>query len=952
MSVITDTIGKLHIPIKLGALNQISGSIGLIFKRQRFHKGLTILALISIILAVGLATNVSFFSQAVNRLILTQNLKEFSRVTGRPPFSTSVYIFPSASYPITLQIAEDLSRTISGILSGSVGLPVRQVGLEVSSGGLMLQPVKDSRLYTEGQNYLDTVEAVYLADVAGHIQVTEGDPYTPDGESGAVMDVWMHDNLMQKTGVQVGELLQVGLTVSSAQVPIRLAGFWKSIDPKEEYWFTDPDTSLQNSLLVRRSDYLKFIQPMVHAGSREASWYIILDETKVLPQNGAAYLDGFKKALSQINRTLPGTSLNTPPLAPLEDFVNRSNTLTILLLGYNVPAFAILLYFLALTSGIIAKWQRKETTMLVSRGMTIRGILSMVVIEQSLMFVVGLPLGVGLGMLIAWLMSFSATFLTFTQRTPLPVALDGLSIPLAALALLVSLLARIWPAIQVARGSVVTEEREWARPSRGPVWYRFYLDLLLIIPTYYFYSQMARQGSLANLVVDNPDDLFRDPLLVLIPALFIVTASLMSMRLFSLLMRLLDLLAGLPAWFTLHLTLRQLGRQSHDYIQPILLVIVSLAMGVYTLSMAASLDQWLVDRIDYRVGADLAFTPQPLMEGTDYIDGNWIPGPAELRRVPGVVQATRVVNFTARLNSGSRQELVGRFMGIDRLEFPQVAFFRPDFANESLGDLINRLALTSDGVLVSSAILERSGLQPGDQITAQVSNNDVKATLQFTIVGTYDYFPTVYNEERLTMVGNMDYLTSQFGFTVPHDIWMKLEPGVQADSVIKALPGVVGISSNQVKESRALISAEQAKTERVGIFGTLSTGFLAASIMAILGLLIYSYASLRDRVYRFGVLNAVGVSRRQIMAQLILEYTFLVLFGVLAGALIGNFASELFVPFFRFTGEQGVPLPPLLPIIADQQVLKLVVVFTGTIILAELVTVALAFRQQLGKILR
>jgi len=116
--------------------------------------------------------------------------------------------------------------------------------------------------------------------------------------------------------------------------------------------------------------------------------------------------------------------------------------------------------------------------------------------------------------------------------------------------------------------------------------------------------------------------------------------------------------------------------------------------------------------------------------------------------------------------------------------------------------------------------------------------------------------------------------------------------------------------------------------------------------------LIYSYASLRDRVYRFGVLNAVGVSRRQIMAQLVLEYAFLVLFGVAAGVLIGNFASELFIPFFRFTGEQGVPLPPLLPIIANQQVLNLVIVFTSTIVLAELVTVALAFRQQLGKILR
>ncbi len=243
MSVINQTISKIKKPINLSLLNQISGSIGLIFKRQRFHKGLTILSLISIILAVGIVTNASFFSEAVDRLILIQNLKEFSRVTGRPPFSTSAYIFPSASRPITLVNAEELSRTISGILSNSVGLPVSQVEVQVSSGGLMLQPAKDSRLYTEGQNYLASVEAVYIKDIDKHITVTEGAPFTPDGESGAVLDVWMHDSLMQKIGVQVGEMLQMGITVSSTQVPIRLAGFWKSTDPK-------------GRVLVHRSGYL------------------------------------------------------------------------------------------------------------------------------------------------------------------------------------------------------------------------------------------------------------------------------------------------------------------------------------------------------------------------------------------------------------------------------------------------------------------------------------------------------------------------------------------------------------------------------------------------------------------------------------------------------------------------------------------------------------------------
>ena len=462
---------------------------------------------------------------------------------------------------------------------------------------------------------------------------------------------------------------------------------------------------------------------------------------------------------------------------------------------------------------------------------------------------------------------------------------------------------------------------------------------------------MVRQGSLANLVISTPDDLNRDPLLVLIPAFFIFTASLMAMRIFALAMRALDLLASLPTWFTIHMTLRQLGRQSFDYIQPTLLVIISLGLGVYTLSMAGSLDQWLVDRIRYRVGADLVLTPKPLIEGTTYMDGNWIPAPVEFDNLPGIATTTRVANFSARMNSGTRREVAGRFMAIDRLEFPQVAWFRPDFASELLGDLMNRLALTPDGVLVSKAFLTNQGGQLGDQINLIITNNTVRTTTQLTIVGIYDYFPTVY-ADSFTLVGNLEYLSSQFGFTVPHDLWIKLEPGVRADVLVKALPVILGISASPFQESQALILAEQAKTERVGIFGTLSIGFLAAAVMSILGLLIYSYASLRDRVYRFGVLNAVGVSRRQIMAQIILEYAFLILFGVSLGTLIGKLASQLFIPFFRFTGERGIPLPPLLPLFADQQVLILVAAFTATIILAELATIAFAFRQQLGKILR
>jgi ABC-type antimicrobial peptide transport system permease subunit len=143
-------------------------------------------------------------------------------------------------------------------------------------------------------------------------------------------------------------------------------------------------------------------------------------------------------------------------------------------------------------------------------------------------------------------------------------------------------------------------------------------------------------------------------------------------------------------------------------------------------------------------------------------------------------------------------------------------------------------------------------------------------------------------------------------------------------------------------DTQSLIAEEEAKTERVGVFGTLSVAFLAAVAMAGIGLTIYSYASLQERLYRFAVLRAMGMGRPKIVAEVFLEYVFLTAFGAAAGALIGIFASELFVPFFRVTGEQGIPLPPLLPIIAQQDVRYLVAIFSGVMILMELLVIARA----------
>jgi putative ABC transport system permease protein len=217
-------------------------------------------------------------------------------------------------------------------------------------------------------------------------------------------------------------------------------------------------------------------------------------------------------------------------------------------------------------------------------------------------------------------------------------------------------------------------------------------------------------------------------------------------------------------------------------------------------------------------------------------------------------------------------------------------------------------------------------------------------------VGTYNYFPTVY-EDEITIIGNLEYLSSFFGLPMPHRLWLRLQNGAAGEAVLAAVP-TTGVETIDTQDAPQMITTARAEMERVGVFGTLSISFLAAAVMAGVGLLTYSYASLRERLYYFGMMRAMGVKRYQVIGQVILEYSLLTSYGATAGVLIGAVATELFVPLFRVTGEAGAPLPPLLPVIAQDQIIPLAVIFAGVMVLLELILISTALYRRLIVALR
>jgi putative ABC transport system permease protein len=461
---------------------------------------------------------------------------------------------------------------------------------------------------------------------------------------------------------------------------------------------------------------------------------------------------------------------------------------------------------------------------------------------------------------------------------------------------------------------------------------------------------------LSALVQDRPEDIYQDPLLILVPGLFIITFALIGMRFFPLFMRMLDLAARWAKWLPGYLALRQLGRQSHAYINPLLLVIVSLALGVYTLSMAASMDRWLEDRVYHSVGTDLTFIPYKETEamGEPEPGAEWVPPIDEFKVLPGVDYAARVGSYETEIfipSGDSTAQVEARFMAIDRIDFPLTAWFRDDYARESLGGLMNRLAMIPDGILVSQELLDEYSLRIGDRLDLLVIPDfGIRIRDGFTIVGVYNYFPTA-ESAPVTVVGNMEYIISYFGVTMPHRIWMRLLPDADRD-VIRDAVWDMGIEAHEIRTATEILNSEQAKMERVGVFGTLSVSFLAATLMAGLGLLTYSYASLHERLYQFSVLRAVGLQRREIVGQVGLEYVVLTAYGALAGVACGVLAAYLFVPFFRISVGSGAPLPPLIPIIAENQIAPLAIAFSIVMICLELIIISSAFFTRLFEALR
>jgi len=132
-----------------------------------------------------------------------------------------------------------------------------------------------------------------------------------------------------------------------------------------------------------------------------------------------------------------------------------------------------------------------------------------------------------------------------------------------------------------------------------------------------------------------------------------------------------------------------------------------------------------------------------------------------------------------------------------------VLFDRADLNRESLGDMMNRLARRQDGVIVSEQTLADGGYEIRDKIRVRIYVDVVVWEADFTIVGTFRYFPTVYEarDGKRAIIGNLEYLYQQIGATLLHHVWLRIDPASDLPTMRVALK-TMGVCVNEWLDAR------------------------------------------------------------------------------------------------------------------------------------------------------
>jgi putative ABC transport system permease protein len=319
-------------------------------------------------------------------------------------------------------------------------------------------------------------------------------------------------------------------------------------------------------------------------------------------------------------------------------------------------------------------------------------------------------------------------------------------------------------------------------------------------------------------------------------------------------------------------------------------LMIGLAVVVFVTVFAAGISASVANAIDRNFQGDL------VLQNTDGFSPISPAASREASRVNGV-QTVSSLTFAGGVYKGSDI----RVSAVDPATVSDVLSL--DWQNGSPSTLSS---LPMRGAILDDAWANSNNIDVGDRITIRTPlERDVRLTVEGTVKDNADLFGNVVTTQRT--------LRTQFGTTDPSMTFVRLAPGANAAAVQaqikrtveRRFPTVDTLNQKELKDSQ-----EKQINQLVSFFYVL---LALAIVISLLGIVTTLALSIHERTRELGLLRAVGMTRRQVKRLVRYESVITALIGAILGTILGIiFATLMSLPLADEGFELSYPVGTLI----------------------------------------
>lgn len=668
-------------------------SLQLMAKRSLSRWKLLSAVVVGVLLAVAIMSTTVLYFNSLRDLALRH---DFSL---QPDAALDILVEASQS-PVTAEMHATLSEFVESRLDARLGWFTvgRDIGVRTdtffpANRGDEVRPARDNRR---------RATFVSLPDLRRHATLLEGrwpNPVAPaSGGQALVVEAVVPIEAAEEFALSPGDTFTAAPFWQAAhdRVQARVVGVYRRIDPAERYWRLFDrglglgDTSFQFAVLtVPEETMFGALGPYLPKMGAEIVWQLDTDPSRIRASSSGRAQAALRSIRAEFKPDLNGFRMRTALGDVLSGFETR-------LFFNKVPMFVVfvlivlvVLYYVATIAGLLVDAQRAEIGLLRSRGATSRQILAVYASEAFVVAALAIPVGPFLAGGAISAVGALPMFADLNDGNAIPVEITGVVFRMAMLGAVLSFLALLIPSLRAARMGLLQQRQSLARPPRLPAFQRYYLDLAALGVAVFLFWQLQRQGSFVAVRLFGEEVV--NQVILAVPAMFLVVAGVVLLRIFPISMELLvRILSSRPlsrlASPALVLGLWQMARNPTHHARLSLLLILTAGLGVFAASFRGSLEQSFVDRVLYSTGADVR------VKGINFPSsarGRSVAAERAIGETPGVEAISPVVR-----GSGAMLGQFGRtyqFLAVDPETFLDVAWTRPDFSSEPMAEALGRL---------------------------------------------------------------------------------------------------------------------------------------------------------------------------------------------------------------------------------------------------------------------